>query len=62
MEGTASDKDTLVGKNYLLLIHIMGDTAPDNGVGVRTPACWGGGALRARRRPLADAAFVNSTV
>lgn len=43
MEGTASDKDTLVGKNYLLLIHIMGDTAPDNGVGVRTPACWGGG-------------------
>lgn len=42
MEGTASDKDTLVGKNYLLLIHIMGDTAPDNDVSM-TPACWGGG-------------------
>lgn len=43
MEGTASDKDTLVGKNYLLLIHIMGDTAPDNGVGMRR--------RRARRGP-----------
>lgn len=64
MEGTASDKDTLVGKNYRLLIHIMGDAAPDNDVGMRRRRVRGGwGApARARRRPLADAAFVNSTV
>lgn len=34
MEDTASDINTLVGKNYLhllvVLLHIMEDTAPDN--------------------------------
>lgn len=31
MRGTALDINQLVGKNYLLLLHIMEDTAPDNG-------------------------------
>lgn len=39
----------LVGKNYLLLIHIMGDTAPDNGV--RKDACVDRRAGTVRRPP-----------
>lgn len=39
MRGTALDIDQLVGKNYLLHLHIMEGTAPDNGSGLPKEIC-----------------------